>query len=67
MEPLTDERNRRSRQAIVRIGAREEGVMRNHMVMRDGHLRNSVLYSLIRPEWPQARAPHTSAHHQEIP
>lgn len=55
VELLTDERNTRSRQAIVRIGAREEGVVRSHMVMRDGHIRNSVLYSLIRPEWPQAR------------
>ncbi|MBB2487327.1 GNAT family N-acetyltransferase [Mitsuaria sp. WAJ17] len=55
VELLTDERNTKSRQAIVRIGAREEGIVRNHMVMRDGYIRNSVLYSLIRPEWPQAR------------
>lgn len=55
VELLTDERNTRSREAILRVGAREEGVVRSHMVMRDGHIRNSVLYSLIRPEWPQAR------------
>lgn len=52
---LTDERNTRSREATLCLGAGTEGVVRSHRVMRDGHIRNSVLYSLIRPEWPQAR------------
>lgn len=56
VELLTDERNTRSRNAIARIGARQEGVLRGHMVMRDGFVRNSVLFSIVAPEWPQARA-----------
>jgi RimJ/RimL family protein N-acetyltransferase len=55
VELLTDERNSKSRDAIMRIGAREEGVLRNHMIMRDGFVRSSVLYSLIASEWPQAK------------
>ena len=56
VELLTDERNTKSRQAIQRIGAKQEGILRNHMVMRDGFVRNSVLYGLIQPDWPQAKA-----------
>lgn len=56
VELLTDERNIRSRQAIVRIGAREEGLLRDHMVMRDGFVRTSVMHSLLAREWPQAKA-----------
>ncbi|RZL01910.1 MAG: N-acetyltransferase [Rubrivivax sp.] len=55
VELLTDERNAQSRQAIQRIGAKEEGILRKHMVMRDGFVRNSVIYSLTADEWPQAR------------
>ncbi|MDR1990714.1 MAG: GNAT family N-acetyltransferase [Acidobacteriaceae bacterium] len=55
VEFVTDERNASSRAAILRIGAREEGILRNHMVMRDGYVRNSVLYSLIASEWPHAK------------
>lgn len=56
VELLTDERNAKSRNAIRRIGAREEGILRGHMVMRDGYVRNSVIYGLIAADWPQARA-----------
>ncbi|MGE5453074.1 MAG: GNAT family N-acetyltransferase [Acidobacteriota bacterium] len=56
VELLTDERNAKSRNAIQRIGAQYEGIMRSHMVMRDGFVRNSVVYSIVRPEWPQAKA-----------
>lgn len=56
VELLTDERNVKSRNAILRIGAREEGILRAHMVMRDGFIRNSVIYSFIAAEWPQAKA-----------
>src|SRR5699024_2902682 len=47
----TDSRNVRSQQAIERIGAVKEGVLRNHMVMSDGFLRHSVYYSVIDQEW----------------
>jgi len=56
VELITDVLNTRSRQAILRIGAKEEGVMRSHMIMRDGRSRDSVLHSVISREWPQVRA-----------
>lgn len=55
VEFLTDELNTRSRQAIVRIGAREEGILRSHMTMRDGRLRNSVIHSIVAAEWPAVK------------
>ena len=55
IELKTDSLNLRSRAAILRLGATEEGVFRNHMVMPDGRLRHTVYYSIIREEWPQVR------------
>lgn len=55
VELLTDERNLKSRNAILRLGAMEEGTVRCHMVMRDGFVRNSVLYSIIATEWARAK------------
>ena len=52
VELLTDYLNSRSRQAIMRIGAKEEGILRNHMIMPDGRVRDSALYSIIENEWP---------------
>ena len=52
VELLTDYLNNTSRQAILRLGAKEEGVLRNHMVMPDGRVRDSVIYSIIQHEWP---------------
>jgi RimJ/RimL family protein N-acetyltransferase len=51
VELLTDYLNRTSRQAILRLGAKEEGILRSHMLMPDGRVRDSVLYSIIRNEW----------------
>lgn len=51
VEFLTDYLNTRSRSAILRLGAKEEGILRNHMVMPDGRVRDSVLFSIIRNEW----------------
>jgi RimJ/RimL family protein N-acetyltransferase len=56
VELLTDERNSKSRNAIARLGAREEGILRKHMVMRDGYVRNSVMYSIVSTEWPEVKA-----------
>lgn len=56
IELLTDERNAKSRAAIQRIGAREEGILRSHMVMRDGFIRNSVMYSVVAAQWPEVKA-----------
>jgi RimJ/RimL family protein N-acetyltransferase len=52
----TDLRNVRSQQAIERIGATREGVLRAHMVTPEGHIRDSVYFSIIAPEWPQVKA-----------
>ncbi|RDZ13446.1 GNAT family N-acetyltransferase [Priestia megaterium] len=48
----TDVRNNRSRAAIKRLGATQEGVSRKHMVLPDGYVRNSVIFSIIDDEWP---------------
>ena len=48
----TDERNLRSQRAIERIGAKYEGILRNHMILPDGGYRDSVFYSIIDSEWP---------------
>ena len=48
----TDEMNEKSRAAILRLGAKQEGIVRNEMIMPDGRKRNSVLFSIIDEEWP---------------
>ena len=47
----TDSRNERSQKAIERIGAKREGVLRNHMILPDGFIRDSVFYSILDTEW----------------
>ena len=56
VEFKTDRLNEKSRRALVRIGATEEGVFRSHMVMPDGRIRDSVYYSIVAGEWPAVRA-----------
>jgi RimJ/RimL family protein N-acetyltransferase len=56
VEFKTDNRNIRSQTAIAKLGAVREGVFRAHMVRRDGSLRDSVYFSIVRSEWPSARA-----------
>jgi len=51
----TDSRNVRSRRAIERLGAKHEGVLRNHMILPDGRFRDSVYYSIIDTEWPDIK------------
>jgi RimJ/RimL family protein N-acetyltransferase len=51
----TDERNQRSRAAIERIGARFEGILRAHRMASDAIARNSARYSIIAPEWLEAK------------
>jgi RimJ/RimL family protein N-acetyltransferase len=52
----TDSRNERSQRAIERLGAVKEGVLRNHMLLADGHIRHSVMYSILDSEWPAVKA-----------
>lgn len=47
--------NHQSRRAIERLGAKQDGVLRSHALMRDGTLRDTVVYSIIRVEWPAIR------------
>ena len=56
VELKTDSMNQRSRNAIARIGAKEEGVFRNHMLTWSGRIRHSVYFSIIDSEWPQVKA-----------
>lgn len=55
VELITDPFNLSSRAAMRILGAVEEGVIRNHMIYKDGRVRDSVLYSVIRSEWPAVR------------
>ncbi|HYD51498.1 MAG TPA: GNAT family protein, partial [Gemmatimonadaceae bacterium] len=48
--------NARSRAAIARLGAVEEGVLRRHMVVPGGRVRDTVMFSIVAPEWPAVRA-----------
>ena len=52
----TDFNNHRSRRAVLALGAKEEGVLRRHMMTRDGTPRDTVVHSIIDLEWPEARA-----------
>jgi len=56
VEFKTDSLNERSRAALLRIGAKEEGTFRNHMIMPDGRIRHSVYYSIIDSEWPEVKS-----------
>jgi N-acetyltransferase len=52
VEFKTSTLNERSRAALRRIGAVEEGVLRSHMINQDGTVRDSVYFSILQPEWP---------------
>ena len=52
----TDELNEKSRAAIARIGAKQEGIVRHERIMPDGRKRNSVRFSIIDAEWPEVKA-----------
>lgn len=52
----TDNYNFASQQAIERLGARKDGVLRHHALRRDGTVRDTVMYSLTAGEWPEAKA-----------
>ncbi len=56
VELKTDSLNERSRNAILRIGAKEEGIFRNHMITHSGRIRHTVYFSIIDSEWPAVKA-----------
>jgi RimJ/RimL family protein N-acetyltransferase len=47
--------NHQSRSAIARLGAKQDGILRNHQVGKDGALRDTVVFSIIQSEWPAVR------------
>jgi RimJ/RimL family protein N-acetyltransferase len=57
VEFKTDSLNEKSRAALARIGAVEEGTFRNHMIVRPGgRYRHSVYFSIIESEWPDVKS-----------
>ena len=56
VELKTDVLNQQSRNAILRIGASQEGIFRKHVLCADGRLRDSVYFSIIDSEWPGVKA-----------
>jgi N-acetyltransferase len=56
VELKTNALNVRSRQAILRVGAIEEGTLRRHMINSDGTVRDTVYYSVIAEEWPEVKS-----------
>jgi RimJ/RimL family protein N-acetyltransferase len=56
VELKTDALNQASRAAIARLGAKEEGTMRKHMVTQTGRVRDTVYYSILDDEWPALKA-----------
>ena len=55
VELKTDALNQRSRQAILRLGAKEEGTLRKHMLTYNGRQRDSVYFSILDTEWPSVK------------
>jgi len=55
VELETDARNARSLAALQKIGATREGTLRSHRITRDGHRRDSVVFSVLDQEWPSVR------------
>ena len=53
---ITDALNQQSQAAILRLGAKQEGVLRNHMIMPGGRYRDSVCFSIVEAEWPEVKA-----------
>ena len=52
----TDSRNIRSQTAIERLGAKKEGVLRKHRIIADGYVRDTVVFSIIKEEWPMIKS-----------
>lgn len=56
VELKTDALNQKSRKAILRIGAKEEGTLRKHVITWTGRARDSVYFSILDSEWPEVKA-----------
>jgi RimJ/RimL family protein N-acetyltransferase len=56
VELKTDVLNERSRRAILRIGAREEGILRKHAITEAGRIRDTVYFGIVDDDWPSVKA-----------
>jgi N-acetyltransferase len=56
VEIKTDNLNERAKQALRKIGAKEEGILRSHMLMPGGRRRDSVYFSILKNEWPDVKS-----------
>ena len=56
VELKTDSLNEQSRNAMLRMGAKDEGIFRNHMICYGGRIRHSAWYSVIDSEWPEVKS-----------
>jgi RimJ/RimL family protein N-acetyltransferase len=52
----TDSKNARSRAAILKLGAKQDGILRGHMWMPQGYFRDTVFFSILAGEWPSVKA-----------
>lgn len=55
IEIITDFYNEQSRNAILRLGAKQDGIFRNHLIVDSGRIRDSVIFSIIDSDWPEVR------------
>jgi RimJ/RimL family protein N-acetyltransferase len=55
VELITDVLNDQSRAAILRLGAKQEGILRKHLILPSGRVRDSVVFSIIDSEWPEVK------------
>lgn len=56
VELVTDVLNEQSRAAILRLGARPEGILRKHLILPSGRVRDSVVFSIVDDEWDEVKA-----------
>jgi RimJ/RimL family protein N-acetyltransferase len=56
VELVTDVLNEQSRAAILRLGARQEGILRKHLILPSGRVRDSIVFSIVDDEWDEVKA-----------
>ena len=66
VELITDVRNDQSRTAILRLGAKQEGILRQHLILPSGRVRDSVIFSIIDTEWPEVKQRLVSKLHRTV-
>ena len=62
---IVDVLNEQSRTAILRLGAKQEGILRKHLILPNGRIRDSVIFSILDDEWPEVKQRLISALNQK--